>query len=107
MEWISEKRRNLNEQLLKALVRLGKYQFEQHAYESALDHFRQAAELHTLHEEAHRYIMRCLGRLGDRASAMKHYHGLVDLLLDELGADPDAMTTRLFEQLASESPVVE
>ena len=105
MEWISERRRHLNDRLLDALMRLGKYQFEQKEYENALRKFSRVVELDVLFEEAHRYVMRCLAQLGDRAGALKQYYTLADLLLEELGADPDLTTTALYEQLASEHPV--
>ena len=50
-------------------------------------------------ETAHRELMRCYARSGERGMALRQYQTLRTLLDDELGAPPAAETTALFERL--------
>ena len=102
MDWISERRRSLNEQVAGALMRLGYHQLSEGDHGTALRQFQRAVEQDALNEEAHRQIMVCLAALGDRAGALRHYYELVDLLLEELSVDPDSETVQVFEGIASD-----
>ncbi len=61
--------------------------------------YRQAISYVSLLEAAHRELMRCYARQGERGQALRHYQSLVELMRDELGAPPDPETTALFERL--------
>jgi DNA-binding SARP family transcriptional activator len=58
-----------------------------------------------LHEEAHRRLMLCLARTGERGRAVKHYERLVVLLREELDAEPEAETIALVERLRQAAEV--
>ena len=50
-------------------------------------------------EDAHRLVMRCYVRRGERAAALHQYQVCTDLLRAEFGAAPEATTVALFEQI--------
>jgi DNA-binding SARP family transcriptional activator len=53
-------------------------------------------------EDAHRVVMRCHVRCGERAAALRHYQVCGDILHSEFGAAPEPATTALFEQIRCE-----
>jgi DNA-binding SARP family transcriptional activator len=50
-------------------------------------------------EDAHRAIMRCHVRLGERAQAFEQYRLCAQILRAEYGAAPEQATTVLYEQV--------
>lgn len=56
-------------------------------------------ELDPLQEVAHRALMTAHAATGDRSAALRVYRGCVDLLRDELGAEPLPETTQLYEAI--------
>jgi DNA-binding SARP family transcriptional activator len=50
-------------------------------------------------EDAHRVVMRCYVRLGERAAALRHYHVSERILHTEFDAAPEPATTALFDQI--------
>ncbi len=50
-------------------------------------------------EDAHRLIMRCYVRRGERAAALRHYQVCTDLLQAEFDAPPESATVALFDQI--------
>jgi DNA-binding SARP family transcriptional activator len=50
-------------------------------------------------EDAHRVVMRCYVRRGERAAALRHYHICAHILLAEFDAAPEPATTALFDQI--------
>jgi hypothetical protein len=54
-------------------------------------------------EEAHRALMRLLVRSGQRSAALDQYETCRCILAERLGAEPEAATTALYEQLRTAS----
>ena len=50
-------------------------------------------------EDAHRLVMRCHVRRGERAQALRHYHTIQAILRVEFEAEPEPATTSLYEQV--------
>jgi DNA-binding SARP family transcriptional activator len=50
-------------------------------------------------EDAHRVVMRCYLRRGERAAALRHYHICERILHAEFDAAPEPATTALFDQI--------
>jgi len=50
-------------------------------------------------EDAHRVVMRCYMRRGERAAALRHYHVCERILHTEFDAAPEPATTALFDQI--------
>jgi DNA-binding SARP family transcriptional activator len=55
-------------------------------------------------EEAHRLVMFCQAKLGQRSAAMKHYRSLVRSLQRQQGAEPEPETTALYERIVERAP---
>jgi DNA-binding SARP family transcriptional activator len=61
--------------------------------------YHAVAAREELNEEAHRRLMLAWARAGDRVRALRHYERLVALLRDELDAEPEPETVRVYETL--------
>jgi DNA-binding SARP family transcriptional activator len=53
------------------------------------------------HESAHRGLMLCYYRLGDRASAVRQYQACAKILREELDLSPAPETGKLFLKIIS------
>ena len=73
-------------------------------WDVALRAARRRVELAPLDEEGHRQLIRLQAARGDRAGAMRTFHHCAGLLLEELGLEPDAATTRLVAELVEPPP---
>jgi len=104
-EWSWAQREELREQYLEALLTLGALLFAVERYGEAADAYRQVIVRDNLLEAAHRELIRCYARLGERGQALRQYQALVNLLGDELGAPPEPQTEALFERLRKGKPV--
>ncbi len=98
-EWFIERREELRQKLLEALLALGKLYFDQAKYTQAADAYRQATAQDSYLESAHRGLMRCYARLGEHGQAIRQYQTLCDLLSSELNARPAPETRELYERL--------
>ena len=67
----------------------------------ALDTALRAIRLEPLRESSHRAIITIFLTSGNRSAALAHYHGLVELLRDELGLGPAPDTTALVQPFLS------
>lgn len=68
-------------------------------FPSAIQIARRWLALDTLHEPAHRTLMRFFFWAGDRTSALRQYQECVDYLAQELKVSPQAETTELYQHL--------
>ena len=82
-----------------ALLLLGRLLFAATRYAEALEIYHRALAQDSYLEIAHRGVMYCLIRLGERAQALRHYDALVTLLKEEMGSSPARRTTSLAEHL--------
>ncbi len=98
-EWFLLRRENLLRKYLDALLRLGRLHFGQRTYDRAAEIYRRAIEKDNVQEDAHRELMRCYARLGQRAQALRHYQTFEHILRTELGAPPAPESVALYEQL--------
>ena len=98
-EWVLLKREQFNRQMLKALRRLADYHEERGEYEQAEPYAWRQVELEPWQEEGHQQLMRLLALDGQRSAALAQYEKCRRLLADELGVEPSAETTALYEQI--------
>lgn len=98
-DWVLLRREELQRVVLEALQTLGRLLAGKGCWAEAAEAYRQAIARDNLLEAAHRELMRCYARLGERGQALRHYQALVELLDEELGAPPAPETTALFERL--------
>ena len=84
---------------LTLLARLAEYHYAEGDYDACL---RGALTLLTndpCREDAHRMVMRCYVRRGERAQALRQYQVCATHLRAEFDATPEAATTALFDQV--------
>jgi DNA-binding SARP family transcriptional activator len=98
-EWFPLRREELRRKYLDALLNLGQLHFAQRDYAHAAECYRHTIEKDEVLEEAHRELMRCYARLGERGQALRHYQIFEQMMRDELGAAPAAESVALFERL--------
>jgi DNA-binding SARP family transcriptional activator len=98
-EWVFVRQEDLRRTFQEALLELGRLLFAQGRYAEAVEAYRRLIGHDAFLEEAHRELMRCQGRLGERGRALRHYRDLLELLGEELGAPPAPETTKLYERL--------
>jgi DNA-binding SARP family transcriptional activator len=104
-EWALLRREELHVAYLTALATQGRLLFDGQEYARAADAYRRLLADDNLLESAHRALMRCHARLGERDQALRHFQGLVALLRDELGQPPMLETRELFQRLEAGQPI--
>jgi predicted ATPase/DNA-binding SARP family transcriptional activator len=97
--WQEERRDELRRRHEEALLALGELLLDAGRCREAAEAYRRALAHDNLLEVAHRGLMRCHARLGERERALKHYPVVVALLREELEVEPEEATTDLYERL--------
>nr|MBP7689780.1 bacterial transcriptional activator domain-containing protein [Thermoflexales bacterium] len=98
-DWFWLRREELRRKYLEALVLLGQLHFAQADYRRAAEAYRRAIDKDEVLEAAHRELMRCYARAGERGQALRHYQTLTHILQAELGSPPAAESVALYERL--------
>jgi predicted ATPase/DNA-binding SARP family transcriptional activator len=98
-EWMLFEGERLRRLTLETLSRLSDWYEQQGKTEHALRHARRQVDLDPLQESAHRQIMLLLAHSGQRGVALAQYQTCHRVLLDELGVEPSAETTTLYERI--------
>jgi predicted ATPase/DNA-binding SARP family transcriptional activator len=98
-DWPLVRRDALRRMYLEALLALGQLCFAEGRYAEATEAYRQAIASDSYQEVAHRELMRCYVRRGERGQALRHYQSLLEWMRDELGSPPAPETTALYERL--------
>ena len=92
-------RERLRASFLTLVARLADLHFGAGEYSECLD-FALALLAHDpCREDAHRLVMRCFVRRGERAQALHQYRVCETILAQEFSAAPEPATTALFDQL--------
>jgi DNA-binding SARP family transcriptional activator len=102
-EWLELERSRWQQRMLDALERAAEEHAENKDWSAALAHARRALAIDPLQERFHRLVMRLYERAGDRAAALSHYRGAVQVLQAELGVEPDPTTQRLYREILAGS----
>lgn len=98
-EWAALQRERLRLQVLDALDVLATHH-ERRGEDAQVEAYaRRQIELEPWQESAHRQLMRTLARRGKRALALAQYTSCAQALERELGIEPEAETTALYEQI--------
>ena len=101
-EWIFPEREHLRQKLLHALESLTRVSEAQGDYRAAIRSAQRLLEIEPLHETSYVALMRSHHLNGSRANALQVYHRCMTVLREELGVDPSAIASRLYEQLLIE-----
>jgi predicted ATPase/DNA-binding SARP family transcriptional activator len=98
-EWALLKREWLQQKMLAALTQLTAYHERRGQYQQARHYARRQLELEPWREEAHRQLMRLHLLSGQRSAALAQYEQCRAVLAQELGVEPEAETTALYQQI--------
>jgi DNA-binding SARP family transcriptional activator/class 3 adenylate cyclase len=97
--WLVVQRESLHLQALDALHHLALYHEGRGAFDRALRYARRQVELEPWQESAHRQWMRALASSGQRGMALAQYEACRRILREELGIEPEAETTALYQRI--------
>lgn len=98
-EWVALQQESLQRQVIEALSDLMNFFLDRGEYTTAIKHASRLLSLDPFYEEAHRQLMRALALTGQRHTALAQYETCRRILADELGVEPAAETTALYEQI--------
>ncbi|MFN8496967.1 MAG: tetratricopeptide repeat protein [Anaerolineae bacterium] len=98
-EWIAPLRSELRLLYRDAALALGHYLTDGRRYTEGADVYRALIARQPYVEEAHRELMRCLSRGGERSQAVRVYQELAGALARDMGIAPAPETRRLLEQI--------
>jgi DNA-binding SARP family transcriptional activator len=100
-EWVLLKSEQIRQQVLEVLRRLVAAYLESGNLERALLHARRWVEVEPWDESAHRTLMRIFLLNRHRNAALAQYDICRERLKRDLSIEPEAATTRLYEQIRS------
>jgi DNA-binding SARP family transcriptional activator len=95
-------RERLRAQYMNALVFLANHQFALADLARTLEYAHALLRNDPCREDAHRLVMRCYVRSGDRSQALRQYRVCAALLRSEFDAIPEPATTELFDLLRTQ-----
>lgn len=101
-EWQFFKSDQLKGELASGLQRLAKAYLAEDAENEAIVTARRWLALDLLNEDAHRLLMVIYSKAGQRNAALRQYLDCQRVLQAELGVEPEAETTRLYETIKAE-----
>jgi DNA-binding SARP family transcriptional activator/energy-coupling factor transporter ATP-binding protein EcfA2 len=97
--WLVREQETWRRQVTGILDCLTVYHGLRHQYNEAQSYVKRWLELEPWQEEAHRYMMILLARMGKRGDALVQYESCRRVLAEELDVEPEAETTTLYEQI--------
>jgi DNA-binding SARP family transcriptional activator len=92
-------RERLRAVYLSLLGQVADHYFREKDYRNALRHSLLLLRHDPCREDAHRLVMRCYVRFGQRAQAFRQYRTCERMLESEFDARPEPLTEALFDQL--------
>jgi len=92
----------LRARYLTLLADLAEFHYQAGDLAIALEYLWQLLVRDPCREDAHRLVMRCYVRRGERAAALHHYQVCEDVLRTEFDAAPEAATVTLYNQIRLE-----
>ncbi len=95
-------RERLRALYLTLLARLAADSYGNDDCSACLNHAIRLLAADPCREDAHRLVMRCYVRQGERAQAFRHYHLCETVLRAELDAAPEPATVALYDQIRLE-----
>ncbi len=98
-DWVVAERERLREAFFGAAERLAELIELERDYRAALPWARRLVEHDPVNEGACRRLMRLNALCGDRAEALRAYHGCATALVREVGVAPGAATRQAYERL--------
>ena len=102
LAWAEMKRAALREEFFQLMVRLAELLCDQHEFSEARNCYRRIIRIDPAQEKAQRRLMRLLADAGRSGEAVRLYRDFKAYLETEIGAAPDAATTRLFRSISDQ-----
>jgi DNA-binding SARP family transcriptional activator/pimeloyl-ACP methyl ester carboxylesterase len=106
-DWLAAERQRLRELALDALEKLLALDLDAGSPERAVETGLRLLALDPLRESAHRTLMELYARQGRRTAALRQYQRCAEALRRELGVEPEAATTRRFQEIQSDAPPID
>ena len=97
--WLLAERGRLRELAVQGLQQLAQHFAGAEAWSPAIAVLRQLLALEPWREDAHRRLMACLARSGERGAALAHFEICRQVLADELDVPPSEETLALARQI--------
>lgn len=97
--YVAIQRERLRNRYLRLLARLAEGHYAHEDYGACLEYALRLLSSEPCREDAHRLIMRCYMRQGDRIQALRQYRLCEGLLQSEFGMAPEPATVALYEQV--------
>ncbi|MFN8561630.1 MAG: BTAD domain-containing putative transcriptional regulator [Anaerolineae bacterium] len=98
-DWQQAQRDWLRREFADIHRRLSVYYAEAQQYDQAIRYAKQWLVVDTLHEPAHRQLIRLYAANGQRSEALRQYHQAAEVLDTELATPPEDETTQLYESI--------
>lgn len=99
-------RERLRALYLTLLARLAADCYGKDDFSTCLNYAMRLLSADPAREDAHRLVMRCCVRQGERAQAFRQYHLCETILCAEFDAAPEPATTALYDQIRREPGIV-
>lgn len=101
--WLAAERERWRQQIVSALERLGEHHVRRGEPGLALPIAARLLEIEPWREETHRLMMQLLADTGQRSAALQQFETARRVLATELGVEPAAETTALYEKIRAGS----
>ena len=98
-EWQYYQSESLRQKLGEALIQLVQWHAQQEEYALSIGYCQRWLAIDRLHEPAHRQLMQLYALDGQQSAALRLYQECRRLLDEELGVEPEAETTGLYEAI--------
>ena len=99
--WAEELKSSLQREYFRAVEELAAYYGREGRFDEAVEYYRKLLDKDPFREDIHCQVMRLLAQEGDRAGAIRHFEELRRILGEEMGVEPSAETTRLYEDMVA------
>ena len=100
-DWCASERDRLRGRYLAAMEELARLNADRGELQRAIELYQSLLTQDQYYEVAHRELMRCYYRQGDRASAIRQYQTCARILREEMGVNPMPETEQLHLQITT------
>lgn len=98
-EWMLNQREYLRQLALHALDDLVNLFLGDNQFAAGIEYAHRLLELEPWRESAHRQLMWLFARSGNRPAALEQYEKCKEILLNDLGIEPDPETTAVYQEI--------
>jgi tetratricopeptide (TPR) repeat protein len=102
-DWAADRRSALQKTYIDVLKRLASIYAERNAYQQAIDVLCTLLQVEPTDEGVQRALMKLYTQVGERHTALRLYQQSSQILRAELGAEPSAETTAVYEAILEET----